>query len=163
VALNNYPHAWKVDYDGATRTVYYTEQARADKNNMRLYNNIDWLTLAKDKVALTYLSDEFKPERADLLRILTLIDAVQDDAQERGYSVVWHMPVDAWVEIERAQNNARAVVQKAAVELFDALKTVVDSSCGSCSLEWREVSATAIAAARELLKRLEADDGAAGE
>lgn len=158
MALNNYPHAKKVDYDDKTETVYYTEQGRRDKDNTRLYNNIDWLALAKDKVALTYLFDNNSEIGINGWRVIALIDAVQDDAQERGYPVVWHMCTESWAQIERDQNKTREAVEKAATELFETLSAVVDSACGSI-LHSRAVSDTSIAAARALLKRLEADDG----
>lgn len=171
MALNNYPHAKEVARDDKTETVYYTEQGRVDKENSRLYNNIDWLALAKDKIALIYLQDsqlgstDFG-QRMKCSNILALIDAVQDDAQERGYPVVWHMCTESWAEILRDQNKTRAVFETAATELFETLKTVVDSSGRGGGLEQREyrvVSDKAIAAARELLKRLEADDGTSGQ
>lgn len=167
MALNNYPHAKKVEYDDETETVYYTEQALPEKENWRLYNNIDWLALAKDKIALYRVADNFiaagkLAERAGLLRVGAVINAMQNDAQDRGYPVVWPTRAEQWAQIERDQNKTRAVFEKAGAELFEALKTVVDSSGGAGGPEQREyrvVSDKAIAAARELLKRLEANDG----
>lgn len=163
MALNNYPYAKKVDYDDKTETVYYTEQGRPDKDNMRLYDNIDWLELAKDKVALTDLFDNNPGIGISSWRVTALIDAVQENAQERGYPVVWHMCTESWAQIERDKAKTRTVLENAAIELFDTLSAVVDSACGSIGPDHRAVSDTSIAAARALLKRLEADDGSPRE
>jgi len=148
-----------VDYDSNTDTVYYTEQERPDKDDTRLYNNIDWLELSKDKLVLVSLLDVLgrAAAREAVSSVLALIDAIQDDAQKRGYPVVWHMCTESWAQIERKQSKTREAVEKAATELFETLSAVVDSSCGSCGPEHRAVSDKAIAAARALLKRLEAE------
>lgn len=66
--------------------------------NKPLYDTIDWLELAKQKMALL---NQISGERGSLDvhpldGLVNLIDAIQDDAEAQGYPVVWAYDVEAW-------------------------------------------------------------------
>lgn len=74
---------------------------RLDKPTIRrhtLYETIDWLALAKQKLALLQRIDADKPFQGThaLDGLVTLLDALQDDAEARGYPVVWFYALDDW-------------------------------------------------------------------
>jgi len=71
-----------------------------------LYDSVDWLALAKQKLdLLTRIEGERGSQPEHILEgLVGLIDAIQDDAEARGYPVVWAYDADEWdrgeVELE---------------------------------------------------------------
>lgn len=73
------------------------------------YDTIDWLQLAKQKTELLRITEG---ERGSLDvhpldGLISLIDAIQDDAEAKNYPVVWAYPRDMWEsgELQEAENN----------------------------------------------------------
>jgi hypothetical protein len=63
-----------------------------------LYEMIDWLALAKQKLRLleTIQVTGRGHEAHPLEGLVALIDNIQDDAEAKGYPVVWFYPAEAW-------------------------------------------------------------------
>lgn len=63
------------------------------------YDGIDWLALSKQKMTLLNLS--FNDVFTDTIKehldgVVSLIDSIQDDAEAKGYPVVWAHDADDW-------------------------------------------------------------------
>ena len=91
-------------------TVYIQHrQLWSDELNKPLYETIDWLQLAKQKMELLKLSAAREQLDNPLDGIISLIDAVQDDADAKGYPVVWAYNADEWqsgkLEIQEYQSE----------------------------------------------------------
>lgn len=57
----------------------------------KIFDKIDWKSLAEQKMQLVYLIDELpEGEKASALDgIINMIDDLQDEAESLGYPVVW--------------------------------------------------------------------------
>ena len=79
-------------------TVFVEHPDRTPLQSQALYDTIDWLALAKQKLDLLQRIDADKPMTAPhpLDGLVTLLDALQDDAEARGYPVVWFYALDDW-------------------------------------------------------------------
>lgn len=63
-----------------------------------LYDTIDWLALAKQKLRLLEI---IEGERGSMLEhplegLVALLDNIQDDAEAKDYPVVWFYPAEDW-------------------------------------------------------------------
>ena len=99
-----------IEIDGDTVYIQH-RQLWSDALNKPLYATIDWLQLAKQKMELLRIADG---ERGSLgLHLLdgliSLIDAIQDDADAQGYPVVWAYNAEEWqngeIEIEEYKSE----------------------------------------------------------
>lgn len=70
----------------------------SDALNKPLYDTIDWLQLAKQKMELlrTIDGERGSLEEHPLDGLISLIDAIQDDADAKGYPVVWAYNAEEW-------------------------------------------------------------------
>lgn len=86
-------------------------QLWSDELNKPLYDTIDWLQLAKQKMELIRVATAESSERNDhpLDGLIALLDAIQDDADAKGYPVVWAYNADEWhngeIEIEEYKSE----------------------------------------------------------
>lgn len=77
--------------------VYIQYRHKDAKFNRVIYDSMDWLELAKQKVELIKTIN--RDRRGSLAEhpldgLLSLIDDIQDDAEAKGYPVVWaHDPL----------------------------------------------------------------------
>lgn len=83
------------EIDGDTVYIQH-RQLWSDELNKPLYETIDWLQLAKQKMELLTLLYEREEVASPLDGLLSLIDAIQDDADAKGYPVVWAYSADEW-------------------------------------------------------------------
>lgn len=88
-----------LEIDAENDTVYIQHNhVGATGLNKPLYATIDWLQLAKQK---TELLRQIKGARGSLDvhpldGLVSLIDAIQDDADAKGYPVVWGFSAEEW-------------------------------------------------------------------
>lgn len=91
-------------------TVYLQyKHADAEPLGKPLYETIDWLALAKQKLELLRVIDRTSTPRGknttdapdhSLDGLVYLIDAIQEDAEAQGYPVVWAHDLDSWLNNE---------------------------------------------------------------
>lgn len=99
-----------LEIDGDTVYIQH-RQLLADALNKPLYATIDWLQLAKQKMELLRITDGERGslDAHPLDGLITLIDAIQDDADAQGYPVVWAYNADEWqngeIEIEEYKSE----------------------------------------------------------
>jgi hypothetical protein len=105
-----------IEVDAETDTVYIQHrQAVTVPLGRPLYDTIDWLQLAKQKMELLLLTtrqreEEFRigaPLGYPLDGIVNLIDTIQDDAEAQGYPIVWAYNAQEWRngELEFSENE----------------------------------------------------------
>lgn len=98
-----------IEIDGDTVYIQH-RHLWSDELNKPLYDTIDWLQLAKQKMELLRLAvgeKDFGDHPLDGL--ISLIDAIQDDADAKGYPVVWAYNAEEWrngeLEIEEYKSE----------------------------------------------------------
>lgn len=95
----------RVEFNKATDTVYYTEPRKLTERRAlpvpSFYFTIDWLLLAKQHQMLWEQIDAERGSQPThpLDGVVALIDALRDDANERGLPVVWYCSTADWVDM----------------------------------------------------------------
>lgn len=85
--------------DGA---VFYRENNQSNHPYEHL-GVIDWQLLAKQKLAL--LKSIWNEREHVLWGLVALIDAIQDDAEEKGYPVIWFSPEEEFEEEDSSSTD----------------------------------------------------------
>lgn len=86
-----------IEIEGDTAYVEHTH-ACLQPLEKPLYDMIDWLALSKQKLRLFELIQATRTNNDPhpLEGLVALIDNIQDDAEAKGYPVVWFYPAEEW-------------------------------------------------------------------